>query len=368
MSPRTTVPARASSGGVRRRGVLAVGAVGALVVVPGAAAVADDGEVTPELPEATQPDSPEIVLPSPAPEDQVVPAEGAGAEDPSGVAPAPPGGEPQPDVVAMAPYAGIGKVAACVQADGTPEPDLTGARFTVTGDDAGLGSPWTEVVDVESDGCIPEFIVQDPDEELTVTLSAPPPGFLIVDPAPVTVPPCVVEAEAPPTPPFASCWPETMFQVVPTYRTVELRAVDAAGAPVPGVTFELHSPLQAVGAAGVGGGAATAAVPGRQLLASGVTSAAGAADLTVPPGTGYLVVPTAVPDGFMLPPAVSLDLADVTTVAEADSPAVMTFTLVPALAATGTSSSWPLAAVAACLVLTGAGLGASRRRLVPASR
>lgn len=367
MPPRTTVPARASSGGTRRRGLLAVGAVGGLVVAPGAAAVADDREAPPEPPDVIEPDSPEIALPSPAPEDQVVPAEGADAEDPAGAVPDPSGEVEQPDVVAMAPYAGIGKVAACVVADGTPEPDLSGARFTVTGDDAGLGSPWTEVVDVESDGCIPEFIVQDPDEELTVTLSAPPPGFLVVDPAPVTVPPCVVEAEAPPTPPFASCWPEAMFQVVPTYRTVELRAVDAAGVPVPGVTFELHSPLRAGAVAGVGGGASTAAVPGRQLVATGVTSAAGAADLTLPPGTDYLVVPTAVPDGFMLPPPASLDLADVTTVAEADAPAVMTFTLVPALAATGTSS-WPLAAVAACLVLTGAGLGAARRRLVHETR
>ena len=105
-------------------------------------------------------------------------------------------------------------------------------------------------------------------------------------------------------------------------------------------------------------------LPGRTLVGTAVTGVSGLGPIPtqVAPATGYLVVPTAVPDGYYLPPAFALDVAAVRTVAEADTPIVLTLTMVPALAATGTASGG-LAGLAVGLVAAGAGFLALRRRV-----
>ena len=379
-----------------RRAALAAGAVGALVLVPASGALADD-LVPPEGGDATQPLPGDLPLPSPDVEDQV----GAGPEAPidpaTPPADAPDAGAPGLDEAAppalpadpaagvdaqaaasVDPYFGLGKSAVItprVHAPGVDPSAMAGAQVRVDSD--GENSA-TGMYPVTADGTIGVGLLQAPGETLTFTLVLPPPGYMATASRSVVVPPCDVPlppgpwtavdgadspvTEEPPPPP--ACTSHVEFDVVAQYRTVQLRAVTAAGVPVPGVTFELHSPLAPLQGASVGGGTAAVVVPGRSLVGTSVTSADGVATFatTVPPGAGYLVVPTAVPDGYLLPPAIRLDLAAVSTVAEADAPVVMQFTLVPALAATGTSSL-PLAAVATGLLATGGGLVLLRRRL-----
>lgn len=373
-----------------RRAALAAGAVGALVLVPASGAFADD-VAPPDDGDATQPLAGDVELPSPEVEDQVdaapeAPPAAPDAPDatdaPDGAAPdlveaAPPvlsadpaaAGDEQA-AAAVEPYFGVGKpnlVLVEVFADDAEPSAMAGAQVRV---DSDMENPTVGTYEVIGDGTIDTLIPQGPDETLTFTLVTPPPGYMTTSETTIVLPPCdvpelgdVAAAPLPGDPP--ACAGDVEFEVVEQYRTLQLRAVDAAGAPVPGVTFELHSPLAPLGAASVGGGTAAVTVPGRSLLATAVTPVGGVASLstTVPPGADYLVVPTAVPDGFMLPPSMRLDLAAVSTVAEADAPVVMTFTLVPALAATGSSSSWPLAALASGLLATGAGLVVTRRRL-----
>lgn len=377
-----------------RRAVLAAGAVGALVLVPASGAFADD-VVPPEEGDATQPLPGDVDLPAPGGEDQVAGAAGAPgaaagpADDGDGAPPAddaaPPALSADPALVAdpqvtaaTEPYFGVGKqglITAGVSADGAEPWQMAGAQVRVESD---MENPSVGVYEVVGDGTIGTTFVQDIGETLTLTLVTPPPGYMatavtteVVEPCDIPAPPGAftelggaAASTAPGSAP--ACITSVVFDVVPQYRTVQLRAVTAAGVPVPGVTFELHSPLAPAGKTSVGGGTAAVVVPGRTLIGTSVTSAGGVATLatTVPPGPDYLVVPTAVPDGYMLPPAIRLDLSAVDTVAEADVPVVMEFRLVPALAATG-ASSWPLTALAVGLLATGGGLVVLRRRLEP---
>lgn len=381
-----------------RRAVLAAGAAGALVLVPASAAFADD-VVPPEGGDDTQPLPGGVDLPAPGGEDQVGgapeapagPAEGGtGDGAPAGdAAPAPDDAVPpalsaDPALVAdlqataaTEPYFGVGKqglITVGVSADGAEPWQMVGAQVRVESD---MENPSAGVYEIVDDGTIGVSLVQDAGETLTFTLVTPPPGYMttavtteVVEPCDIPPPPPPLNTElgddaAPTAADIApGCITSVSFEVVPQYRTVQLRAVTAAGVPVPGVTFELHSPLAPLAGGSVGGGTAAAVVPGRTLIGTSVTGAGGVGTLatTVPPGAGYLVVPTAVPDGYLLPPSIRLDLGAVDSVAEADVPVVMEFRLVPALAATG-ASSWPLGALAAGFLATGGGLVVLRRRL-----
>lgn len=378
-----------------RRAALAAGAVGALVLVPASGAFADD-VVPPEGGDETQPLPGDVDLPSPDVEDQVADdgAAGAPADDatpapaaddalppdesaPPALSADPAGVADEQVAAAPEPYFGIGKmnqVVVVVSADGTEPSAMAGAQVRVDSSDP--GNPMVGTHDVIGDGTIDALVPQAPGETLTITLVTPPPGFMTTADTSVVLEPC--EVELPPGPftteggdgtlPVSeepsTCVTSVHFTVVEQYRTVQLRAVDTKGAPVPGVTFELHSPLAPVDRVSVGGGTAAVVVPGRTLVGTSVTSAGGVATLatTVPPGADYLVVPTAVPDGYLLPPAIRLDLDAVDTVAEAEVPVVMEFRLAPALAATG-ASPWPLGALAAGMLATGGGLVVLRRRL-----
>lgn len=383
-----------------RRPALAAAAVGALVLVPASGAFADDA-APPEEGDATQPLPGDVPLPSQEAEDQVTAggapgapgasADGASADpaaddalphgesDPPMVSADPAGVADEQAAAALEPYFGVGKtnqVVVTVSADGTEPTAMAGAQVRV--DSSDLGNPMVGTHDVIGDGTIDALVPQAPGETLTITLVTPPPGFMRTADTSVVLEPC--EVDLPPGPytteggdgtlPIVdeppACTTAVHFTVVAQYRTVQLRAVTAAGVPVPGVTFELHSPPAALDATSFGAGTAAVVVPGRSLVGTSVTAADGVASLAarVPPGADYLVVPTAVPDGYLLPPSIRLDLGAVDSVTAADVPVVMQFTLVPALAATGTSS-WPLSALAAGLLVTGGGLVALRRRLEP---
>lgn len=373
-----------------RRAVLAAGAVGALVLVPASGAFADD-VLPPEEGDTTQPLPGDVDLPAPGGEDQVGAPEapaGDGAPAPDEAPPAPTPSAPplsadpaqvvdDQAAVAVESYFGAGKAVnpiwVQVSADGAGPSAMAGAQVRIESDMD--ENPIVGVHDVLPDGTLGAPVPQGSLETLTFTLVTPPPGYMTTAQTTVVVPPCE-EPDGPlddvpgdlvaPVTDELECEVFVDFEVVPQYRTVQLRAVTSAGVPVPGVTFELHSPIAPLAGASLGGGTAAVVVPGRTLIGTSVTSAGGVATLaaTVPPGADYLVVPTAVPDGYMLPPSIRLDLGAVDSVAEADVPVVMEFRLVPALAATG-ASPWPLTALAVGLLATGGGLVVVRRRLEP---
>lgn len=373
---RPSAPRRSVLRRTAARRALSVVGTASLVVVPAAAAIAADDAPAEPTPDATQPATPEVVLPSPDQVDQVGPA--PEETTPSTAAPAPEPAAPvsapsaaTDDLSAATPppgsYFGVGKAYITVEPHGTGGSDLT-ATFLVTADD-GETPPTQETITTASDGRynLPTGYSQDPGDELTITLVDAPAGYML--PANVTqvVPRCVVPVGEP-APPGAACEVSLTFPVVADYRTVAARTRTAGGAAVAGVTVELHSPdvgaptptgsptesptsepmpsaLPADGAA-LDGDLAAVTIPGRTLIATGVTDASGRVvfDEPVTPAQGYLLVPTRVPDGYLLPAAVSVDVPAVATVAEADLALDVPITMVPRAVATTTPGATGAAA------------------------
>lgn len=354
--------------GAVRRALSAVGAV-SLVVVPSAAAIAaDDAAAADPSPDATQPATPEVTLPAPEQVDQLDPTPSA----PTAEAPVPAAEAPAPEPVAPDPtptpspggfsaatpppdaYFGTGKVnLTVVPDDGSTGQDLT-TSFLVTNDD-GETPPTQSTITTGADGQydVPFGLYQEPGDELTITLTQAPEGYMIPTSATQVVPRCVVPSSTPaPPPPSASCTTNLAFDVVADYRTVAARTRTPGGAAVAGVTVELHSPDTSTPSptptptesptggptppaevAPIAGGDHLAAVdiPGRTLVATGVTDASGRVvfDTPVAPAAGYLLVPTSVPAGYVLPDPVSVDIPSVATVAEADLALDVPITVVP---------------------------------------
>lgn len=404
----------------------------ALIIAPASTALAGEADGTEPGADpggdAVQPVAPEPALPSPAQEDQVTPepepmpapAPEPGAEDPEGDAAAEPPADaagtqtpsldaavPEPEASGLAAatpppdsYFGTGKVTVDVQPDDGDEfADLT-STIVVTHDDD-EAEPWDDTITTNSQGGYnsPFGYNQTAGHELTFTLSVAPEGYMLTDDVAQVVQRCVVPSTTPPAQfPNVDCYSSVTFPVVRDYRTVGAVTRTAAGSGVAGVTVELHSP-EAVPepdpdptdpptgspspTAALGSELAAVVIPGRTLIATGVTDAAGHVvfDSAVPPADGYLLVPTAVPAGYYLPDPVSADIGSVPTVAEAalslDVP--ITVVAVPvitppvitppryeaagaALPATGNESG-ALAGIAAGLVVSGIGVLWTGRRL-----
>ena len=160
---------------------------------------------------------------------------------------------------------------------------------------------------------------------VTVEIVTPPAGFMLADPAVVTVEPCPLDLST-------ACEPvEVVLDVVRAHRRVTLRALDQDGRPVPGVTMELYAPEDPSpspsptppSAPDEQATVVLAAAPstsGRLRLGGGTTSAAGAVpiDGDVRPGTGFVLVVTGVPAGYTLAePTVLVDVPAVARVADA---------------------------------------------------
>ncbi len=360
---RPSAPRRSVSRRTAARRALSVVGAASLVVVPAAAAIAADDAPAEPSPDATQPATPEVTLPSPDQVDQIDPAPSPAADAaPSEAAPVPEPAAPvsaapvsaapaaTDDLSAATPppgaYFGTGKVQISVVPQGAAGADLT-SRFLVTADD-GETAPAQQTITTEADGRYdpPYGYAQVPGDELTITLVDAPAGYMLPENATQVVPACVVPVTGEPAPPGAECEVSLTFTVVPDYRTVAARTRTAGGTAVAGVTVELHSPdagapspspiepmpsaLPADGAA-LDGDLAAVTIPGRTLIATGVTDANGRVvfDEPVTPAQGYLLVPTQVPDGYLLPAAVSVDVPAVATVAEANLALDVPITMVP---------------------------------------
>jgi len=346
----------------------AVGAVGALVMAPASAALAD-AAVEP-TPDAEQPLAPEIVLPSAEQVDQVVeevaepkvvPEEVAPevvapevvaeeiapevvptdevppeAPDPADAGPAgtdPATSAPGAPTLAALPAAGgtslvaDGRLmAAPVLPEGyygtrkihpsvypsaaeTPEPDLT-STITATHDD-GTNPPWTSDLVTSEDGsyAMPFGFLQAAGEQVTMTLTDAPEGFMLPADTTVFFDYCVVEIEG------NTCASEyPAFEVTRDYRRVGVQLMSGSTA-VAGATVELREPLP------------PGADPGdpHEGIAAGMTDASGVIVFPgpLPPAAGYQLVVTDVPDGMLLPDPVLVDLPAVDTVAEADLPVMV---------------------------------------------